>query len=210
MSPRMRRFVPWMVVLLLALPACNEDLDDEDVSDTIPSVVFIDPTSEESDVTDLIVEEDPATPEIEFRAGHRVDTVQVTITGDPRNPEGVTFPNDIILTSYTIEWTALDGIADALVPPDWFAGISVEILANGTVTFGIEIVRHQDKSTGGVLNDLDCTIAVGAACGSIRRALATITFSGADIGGQPVTVVGFHTVVFADFGDAVGDTFGLF
>lgn len=210
MRAKLHRFIPFMVVLLLTLPGCNETLEDEDVSDTIASVVFIDPTQEESDVTDLIVEEDPSTPEIEFRAGHRVDTVLVTIVGDGRNPSGTTFPNDVIITSYTIQWTALDGVLDALVPPDWFAAISVEIPANGSKTFGIEIVRHQDKSPGGVLNDLDCTFGIGAACGSIRRAVATITFSGADIGGSPVTVVGFHTVVFADFGDEVGETLGLF
>lgn len=208
MRARLRRFIPWAAVLLLALPACQDNLEDEDLSDNIPSVISITPLVGSSDVTDLIAKDDPITAINEFIAVFRADLAVVTVTGDKRNPDATSFANDVILTSYTVQYEALDGISDALLPPDWGATISVEIPAGGTKTFSIEIVRLQDKSAGPLLS-LDCTFGVGASCGEVRRAAVIVTFQGADIGGNPVTATGNLTIVFTDFGDLVGANQGL-
>lgn len=204
----MRRLIPWVAALALALPACQDNIDDTDISDNFASIVTFSPLVGESDVTDLITKDDPATPLNEFEAAVRADQVVVTVNGNQRNALTIGFANDVILTSYTVQSTALDGIADALVPPDWFATINQTIPAGSTVSFTIEIVRLSDKASG-VLADLDCTFGIGASCGQVRRASVLVTFTGADISGHPVTTSGFLTIVFTDFGDGEGADQGL-
>ncbi len=201
MKSRLRRILPVVAILALALPACNDNLDDEDASDNIVSIVSFEPLVGDSDVADSSTIGD----------SYRTDVVSVSMSGDARNAAATTFQNDVILTSYAVQFIPLDGVLDSLVPPDWSASINLQVAANSSVTFTIDIVRAQDKASGGVLNDLDCTIAVGAACGSIRRAAVTVTFTGADIAGKPVSVTGFLTVQFSDFVDPCGsDDQGLF
>jgi len=203
-----RWFVPCaMIFSLLALPACQENIDDEDLSSTFPSIISFTPLIGNSDITDLITPDDPATAINEFEAVFRADVLVVTIQGDARSSAGIGFGSDVILTGYTVAYTPLDGAADALFPVDWVAAINQEIPAGGSKTFTIEIVRLQDKA-GGALLDLDCTFGFGA-CSAPRRAVVTVAFTGADISGHPVAVTGNLTIVFADFGDADGEDPGL-
>ncbi|MEE9218635.1 MAG: hypothetical protein V3U98_06175, partial [Acidobacteriota bacterium] len=81
-------------------------------------------------------------------------------------------------------------------------------------SFSSEIVRIQDKQG---MSDLECSLgplfgscgAVGANCNVFRQAGVTVTFTGEDVAGNPASVVGFLTIEFGDFADALGPTFGL-
>jgi hypothetical protein len=202
-----RRIIPWLAALTLAVPACQQAIDDPDVSDNLPAIVTFTPLTGESDVTDLIVKDDPATAINEQEAVFRADKVTVTIQGNPRNSFASGFASDVIFTSYTVQYAPLDGLAPALIPPAWNAGINQTVPAGGAVTFDIEIVRLIDKEAG-PLTSLDCTIGVGI-CDLPRRAIATVNFDGADISGHPVVATGLLTITFADFGDAEGADQGL-
>jgi len=204
-----RRIIPWLAALTLAMPACQQAIDDPDISDNLPAIVTFTPLTGESDVTDLIVKDDPTTAINELEAVFRADKVTVTIQGNPRNTfAGLSaFASDVILSSYTVQYAPLDGLSAALIPTTWSAGINETIPAGGAVTFDIEIVRLIDK-VAGPLTSLDCTIGVGI-CDLPRRALVTVNFDGADISGHPVVATGLLTITFADFGDAEGADQGL-
>lgn len=215
MRARTRRLIPWMVVLLLALPACQDDLEDEDISDNIPSMVRFEPLVGFSDVVDMETEDDIATAANECTDVIRADLVAVVVDANPRNTEATTFPNDVVLTSYTVQFTPLDAaVLDSDLPGDFTAAISQEIQVDTRTTFDIEIVRIQDKQA---ILDLACRFgptagscgAVGAACGVVRQAATTVTFRGEDLAGKPVTLVGFLTIEFRDFADAPGPSPGL-
>jgi hypothetical protein len=214
MRRRFHRLIPLLLLLAVFAPACQDDIEDEDLSDNFPNIVTFDPLMGSSDVTDFLVEDDPSTAINEFEAAVRADIVTVTINGNQRNEFAVSFASDVILSSYTVQYTPLDaGVLDAQLPPDWSAAINQEVPAGSAVSFVIEIVRLQDKTpftaVPGVLSDLDCTFGVGANCGEIRRAVATVTFAGQDISGHPVVVSGSLTIIFSDFADEEGADVGL-
>ncbi len=202
-----RRIIPWLAALTLAMPACQQAIDDPDISDNLPAIVTFTPLTGESDVTDLIVKDDLATAINEQEAVFRADKVTVTIQGNMRNGFTSGFASDVIFSSYTVQYAPLDGLAAALIPTSWSAGINQTVPAGGAVTFDIEIVRLIDKEAG-PLTSLDCTIGVGI-CDLPRRALVTVNFDGADISGHPVVATGLLTITFADFGDAEGADQGL-
>jgi hypothetical protein len=214
MRHRFHRLIPLLLLLAAFVPACQDDIEDEDLSDNFPNIVTFSPLIGSSDVTDLLVEDDPSTPINEFEAGVRADLATVTINGNQRNDLALSFASDVILSAYTVTYVPLDaGVLDTQLPPDWSAVINQEIPAGSIVSFGIEVVRLQDKTpftaVPGVLSDLDCTFGVGVNCGEIRRAATTVTFIGQDISGHPVSVSGSLTIVFADFGDQEGPDVGL-
>jgi hypothetical protein len=202
-----RRIIPWLAALTLAMPACQQAIDDPDVSDNLPAIVTFTPLTGESDATDLIIKDDPATAINELEAVFRADKVTVTIQGNMRNSFTSGFASDVIFSSYTVQYAPLDGLSAALIPVSWTAGINQTIPAGSAVTFDIEIVRLIDKAAG-PLTSLDCTIGVGI-CDLPRRAVVTVNFDGADISGHPVVATGLLTITFADFGDAEGADQGL-
>jgi hypothetical protein len=214
MRRRFHRLIPLLLLLAVFAPACQDDIEDEDLSDNFPNIVTFDPLIGSSDVTDFIQEDDPSTAINEFLAVVRADVAVVTINGNARNEFAVSFASDVILSSYTVQYVPLDaGVLDTQLPPDWSAAINQEVPAGSVVSFVIEVVRLQDKNpfaaVPGVLSDLDCTFGVGVNCGEVRRAAATVTFVGQDISGHPVSVSGSLTIIFADFGDPEGPDVGL-
>jgi hypothetical protein len=214
MRHRFHRLIPLLLLLAAFVPACQDDIEDEDLSDNFPNIVIFSPLIGESDVTDFLVEDDPSTPINEFEASVRADVATVTVNGNQRNEFALSFASDVILSSYTVQYVPLDaGVLDTQLPPDWSAAINQEVPAGSVVSFVIEIVRLQDKTpfsaVPGVLSALDCTFGVGANCGEILRAATTVTFVGQDISGHPVVVSGSLTIVFADFADEEGPDVGL-
>ncbi|MGH2626990.1 MAG: hypothetical protein ACRDHY_10110, partial [Anaerolineales bacterium] len=215
MKSRWRRMLVLAAVFALFLPACNEDLENEDLSDNLPSFVQFTPLVGFSDVLDMETADNPLSAPNECLDGRRADVVSVTLRANVRNPDATGFPNNVVLTSYTVQFIPLDAtVLDSQLPPDFTGAISRELPACSTSTFSIEIVRIQDKQ---FLFDLDCALgpvagscgAIGAACGTIRQAAAIVTFSGTDVSGHPVTLQGALTVEFGDFNDAAGPTTGL-
>jgi hypothetical protein len=215
MKLKLRYLIPLAVVLALALPACNDNLDDEDISQNLPSMVSFQPLVGFSDILDVLTVDDPNTALNECTDTIRSDSVTVTVDGNPRSSFATTFPNDVILTDYQVEFVPLDAaVLDTELPADFSGVISQEIPVGTTTSFSIEIVRIQDKQ--GMI-DLACSLgpsagdcgAVGANCGVVRQAGVTVIFTGEDVAGNPATLVGFLTIEFGDFGDAPGATLGL-
>ncbi len=215
MKWKLRRLIPLVAILALILPACNSHLDDEDLSPNFPSMVSFTPLVGFSDVLDMLVEDDLLSGINECLDTIRSDSVTVTIDANQRSSFASTFPNDVILTDYTVEFVPLDAaVLDTELPADFIGVISQEIPVGTQTSFSIEIVRIQDKQ--GII-DLGCSLGpvagscggVGANCGVIRQAGVTVTFTGEDVAGNPASVVGFLTIEFGDFGDAAGPTLGL-
>ncbi len=217
MKWKLRQLIPLVAILALALPACNDNLDDEDLSPNFPTMVSFDPLVGFSDVLDVLVEDDPVSPLNECVDTIRSDFVTVNIDANQRGDFATTFPNDVILTAYAVQFTPLDAaVLDTELPADFVGAISQELTVGSATSFSIEIVRIQDKQ--GII-DLGCFGGpfagdcaggfVGANCGVIRQAGVTVTFTGEDVAGNPASVVGFLTIEFGDFGDAVGATLGL-
>lgn len=215
MKWKLRQLFPLVAILALALPACNDNLDDEDLSPNFPSMVGFSPLVGFSDVLDVLVEDDINTGVNECLDTIRSDSVTVIVDANQRGDFATTFPNDVVLTDYAVQFVPLDAaVLDTELPADFVGVISQELPVGAVTSFSIEIVRIQDKQ--GII-DLGCSLgpaagscgAVGANCGVIRQAGVTVTFTGEDVAGNPASLVGFLTIEFGDFGDAVGPTFGL-
>jgi hypothetical protein len=89
---------------------------------------------------------------------------------DNRNTEGVDVPY------------AIDGVVTATVPAD------------GSVTFGFDLVRNVAKREAPLA-------ALAASSDTLITVLAEVTFYGRDQAGNDVSVTGFIEITFGNFGD---------
>jgi hypothetical protein len=120
-----------------------------------------------------------------------------------KNPGTVTAPlgpstlNEVILSSYRVVFRRTDGRnREGVDVPYAFSGaMSAAVPANGTVTAGFDLVRHQAKNEPPLTN----LVAGGGAI--FIDTIAEITFYGRDLAGNEIQAAGQITVRFGDFGD---------
>jgi hypothetical protein len=105
--------------------------------------------------------------------------------------------NEITLSRYRVVYRRTDGRAQegVDVPYSFQGGLTATVPADGVVTAGFDLVRHQAKSEP----PLSRLVAGGGAI--FIDAIAEITFFGRDQAGNEVQAVGQIGVRFGDFGD---------
>jgi hypothetical protein len=128
------------------------------------------------------------------------DLGQVRVRATLRNPVSPTGPttiNSITIERYHVDFRRADGrnAPGVDVPHSFDGAATFTIPADGTATFGFELVRLQAK----LEPPLKALVNGGAAV--FISTLAEITFYGHDQAGNEVTVKGSLQVNFGDFGD---------
>jgi hypothetical protein len=117
--------------------------------------------------------------------------------GTAASPTAPSTLNEITLTRYRVTYRRADArnTPGVDVPYPFDGALTVTVPANGTVTAGFQVVRHQAKLESPLRN-----LASGS--GSIYiSTLAEIQFYGQDQAGNEVTVVASLSVNFGDFAD---------
>jgi hypothetical protein len=143
---------------------------------------------------------------VEDADGNRIPTIfndpgQVTMhlvlkdPGVPGIPSAPTSLNEVTLSRYRVEYRRADGRnapgVDVPFPID--GAITATIPAEGNVTFGFNLVRHNAKREAPLL-------ALVSQPQNIST-LADVTFYGRDQAGNEISVTGTIQVEFGNFGD---------
>lgn len=129
------------------------------------------------------------------------DIVSATLEAKLKEPEtlafGPSYQNRIFIHSYDISYTYIDstaGIAAGSCPENFTGRLSVGIDIDSSIEVQFVIVREQAK-VDTPLTSLQVSL-------DLLQVLATITFYGEDIAGNPVQATGYLTIYFADYADA--------
>lgn len=170
MTRRAKTWLPLtaLVLALVALAAgCNDAIDDPKVSPSLLSISSINPSSLCVDGDGEFIDQDgDGTADGPFFTDVPAN---FTIKSRSRNDGGTSF-NDVVLTDYTVEFSASTN------PPDISGGgLTVEIPVNGSANVGIIVIPAT----------LVGTFFPPGTAGS-----ATVRFSGEDISGKPARVSG--------------------
>ena len=106
---------------------------------------------------------------------------------------GPSYQNRIVLHSYDVTYTYVDSSAGVSGTPAGFSGeLSVALDIDSLVDVSFVIVRAQAK------NELPLS---NITTGDLLQVVATITFYGDDIAGNPVQATGYLTIYFSDYAD---------
>lgn len=106
---------------------------------------------------------------------------------------GPSYQNRIVLHSYDVTYTYVDSSAGVSGTPAGFSGeLSVALDIDSYVDVSFVIVRAQAK------NELPLS---NITTGDLLQVVATITFYGDDIAGNPVQATGYLTIYFSDYAD---------
>lgn len=146
-----------------------ETLIENDDGDLVPTI-FNDP----GQVTMRLILKDPGVP------------------GIPASPTSL---NEVTLSRYRVSYRRADGRnapgVDVPFPID--GGVTATVPADGTITFGFNLVRHTAKMEAPLLALVTQPVHIST--------LADITFWGRDQVGNEVSVTGTIQVEFGNFGD---------
>ncbi|MEW5805926.1 MAG: hypothetical protein AB1756_00990 [Acidobacteriota bacterium] len=129
-------------IAIFLLPGCNSSTDDPDYSDSIVTIISVEPMPFCS------------VPLPDANQVYHDDNATFTFSNQPRNidAEG-TFYNDVVLNRYVVSYSG--GVA-----PSFSQNISVRVPSGGTAQFSTVVVRAVDKMAGyftpGV--DVDTTV----------------------------------------------------
>jgi hypothetical protein len=130
------------------------------------------------------------------------DIVSATLEAKLKEPEtlglGPSYQNRIFIHSYDVSYTYIDstaGIAAGSRPENFTGRLSAGIDIDSSIEIQFVIVREEAKLDTPLINlqllPLD-----------VLQVLATITFYGEDIAGNPVQATGYLTIYFANYADA--------
>lgn len=115
--------------------------------------------------------------------------------GPPTSPNTPTPANNITIDRYHVDFIRADGrnTPGVDVPYGFDGAFTVTVPAEGTVTGGFLLVRHQAKN--------EAPLRALSASGLIISTIARITFYGHDQTGREVIVTGQIDVSFGNFAD---------
>lgn len=171
----MKKLFSLMAILILTLiitPSCNDAIDDPDFSDSLVTVVSIEPQPFCS------IPSTQGDPPVFWD-----DNATFVLANDPKDLDHLpTMYRDVVISRYTISYTYQDqggGIA-----PPFTEYLNVKIEGGQTAQFDAMVVRAVDKMAGYFVSGLD--------------AIATIMFYGKDVGGEDVEVTATFTINFRD------------
>ena len=127
------------------------------------------------------------------------DIITATLEARLKEPEtvglGPSYKNRIVLHSYDVTYTYVDSTAGVSGTPVGFRGdMSVAMDVDSFVDVSFVIVREQAKTETPLSNIIGTN--------ELLQVVATITFYGDDIAGNPVEATGYITIYFADYADA--------
>lgn len=127
------------------------------------------------------------------------DIITATLEARLKAPEtvgpGPSYQNRIVLHSYDVTYRYIDSTAGVSGTPAGFSGeLSVALDIDSIVDVSFVIVRNQAKNAI-PLSDIQIT-------DELLQVVATITFYGDDIAGNPVQAIANLTIFFADYADA--------
>ncbi len=117
---------------------------------------------------------------------------------DPGVPAGAATPsalNQVTINRYQVVYRRSDGrnTPGVDVPHPFDSAVTVTLPADGAATTAFELVRHTAKG--------EAPLAALRTSGVIISTVADITFSGSDLAGNTVSVMGSIGVQFGNFGD---------
>jgi len=127
------------------------------------------------------------------------DIITATLEARLKAPEtiglGPSYKNRIVLHSYDVTYTYVDSTPLVSGTPVGFSGsLSVAMDIDSLVDISFVIVREQAKAEAPLSNIIGTN--------ELLQVVATITFYGDDIAGNPVEATGYITIYFADYADA--------
>ncbi len=113
---------------------------------------------------------------------------------------GPSYNNRIFLHSYDVTYTYVDSNLSPLpspsVPANFSGELSVAIDIDSTVDVNFVVVRAQAKLESPLTD-----VTNQGAPPAVLQVLATITFYGDDIAGNPVQATGYLTIYFSEYAD---------
>lgn len=126
------------------------------------------------------------------------DIITVTLEARLKEPEtiglGPSYQNRIVLDSYDVTYTYVDSTAGVSGTPAGFSGrLSVALDVDSIVDVSFVIVRAQAKAELPLSNITPS---------DLLQVVATITFYGDDIAGNPVQATAYLTIYFSEYADA--------
>ena len=113
---------------------------------------------------------------------------------------GPSYQNRIFLHSYDVTYTYVDSNLTPLpspnVPANFSGELSVALDIDSTVDVTFVVVKEQAKAESPLIDVTNQLLPPGT-----LQVLATITFYGDDIAGNPVQASGYLTIYFAEYAD---------
>lgn len=176
----MKKFLLAASVLMLTffLPCCNDATDDPDYSDSIVTIISVEPMPFCS------------VPAPDANQVYHDDNATFTFSNHPKNVDAKgTFYNDVVLNSYTVYYRFPAGTGTDF---SFSQNISVRVASGGTAQFDTVVVRASDKMDGDFTSGVDVD--------------ATVYFYGKDVSGEDVQTSVMFTINFRDI--CGGTTFG--
>jgi len=133
------------------------------------------------------------------------DIISVTLEARLKEPEtvgmGPSYKNRIVLHSYDVTYTYVDSnltpVPSPNVPTNFRGEMSVALDIDSLVDVSFVIVKEQAKAESPLVDVTNQLIPPGA-----LQVIATITFYGDDIAGNPVQATAYLTIYFAEYADA--------
>ena len=132
------------------------------------------------------------------------DIITATLEARLKAPEtvgpGPSYQNRIVLHSYDVRYTYVDSnltpVPSPNVPADFSGEMSVALDIDSLVDVSFVIVREQAKTESPLVDVTNQLIPPGT-----LQVVATITFYGDDIAGNPVQATAYLTIYFAEYAD---------
>jgi len=121
--------------------------------------------------------------------------LQLRDIGDPASPASPSPLHEVTITRYRVEYRRSDGrnTQGVDVPYAIDGAVTATVPADGTATFGFELVRNTAKR--------EAPLAALRNGQTLITVIADVTFYGRDQAGNEVSVTGSIEVTFGNFGD---------
>jgi hypothetical protein len=149
----------------------------------------------QSDVIVLLTSPAPCTPDLPCPTVFN-DTGQAVLRLVPKDISiAPTSNNAVTISRYHIAFRRGDGrnTPGVDVPYGWDGAVTATVRESGSTTIGFELIRHVTKEEPPIVQLI--------ANPSIILTIAEVTFYGADLVGNAVTVTGNMSIEFGNFGD---------
>jgi hypothetical protein len=149
----------------------------------------------QSDVIVFLSSPAPCTPEAQCPAVFS-DSGQAVLRLVPKDISvAPTSNNAVTITRYHISFRRADGrnVPGTDVPYGYDGAVTATVGESGTTTISFELVRHVTKEEPPLVQ-----LTVNP---SIIHTIAEVTFYGADLVGNAITVTGIMSIEFGNFGD---------
>jgi hypothetical protein len=188
---------------LLFLLSCDK-VNPEHASSSILLVTRINGYTDDGNAADFLQSD---TQEGAFPGPYTIvaDIITATLEARLKGPEtvgpGPSYQNRIVLHSYDVRYTYVDSnltpVPSPNVPADFSGEMSVALDIDSLVDVSFVIVREQAKTESPLIDVTNQLIPPGT-----LQVVATITFYGDDIAGNPVQATAYLTIYFAEYADA--------